>query len=43
MLPTPTKFDGKPYRFKTWLPTIKAKMRVDRTSIGEDIARFYYV
>jgi hypothetical protein len=43
VLPPPTKFDGKPYRFKTWLPSIKAKITVDGEAIGNDMARFYYV
>ena len=25
-LPDPTKFDGKQYKFKVWLPEIKAKL-----------------
>ncbi|KAF2178189.1 hypothetical protein K469DRAFT_718289 [Zopfia rhizophila CBS 207.26] len=43
VLPTPTKFDGKPYRFKTWLPTINAKIAVDGQAIGDDTAKFYFV
>ena len=43
VLPTPTKFNGKPYRFKTWLPTIKAKIAVDRQAIGDNTAKFYFI
>ena len=42
-LPIPTKFDGKAPRFKTWLPTIKAKIRVDGQAIGDNVARFYFI
>ena len=42
-LPDPAKFDGKAYRFDTWLPAIKAKLRVDRAALGNSIAQFYYV
>jgi len=42
-LPDPTKFDGKPYKFKVWLPEIKAKLQVDGEAIGDNIAQFYYV
>jgi hypothetical protein len=45
ILPDPIKFDGKAYHFDTWLPSIKAKLRVDGTSgaLGDSIAQFYYV
>jgi Retrotransposon gag protein len=45
ILPDPVKFDGKAYHFDTWLPSIKAKLRVDGTSgaLGDSIAQFYYV
>jgi hypothetical protein len=43
VLPIPTKFDGKQYRFKTWLPTIKAKIAVDGQAIGDETAKFYFV
>lgn len=43
ILPDPVKFDSKSYHFDTWLPSIKAKLRVDDDALGDDIARFYYV
>jgi hypothetical protein len=43
VLPDPAKFDGKAYHFDTWLPSIKAKLRVDGTALGDSIAQFYYV
>jgi len=42
-LPDPAKFDGKAYYFNTWLPAIKAKIRVDRAALGDSIAQFYYI
>jgi hypothetical protein len=42
-LPDPAKFDGKAYHFDTWLPAIKAKLRVDGAALGDSIAQFYYV
>lgn len=42
-LPDPTKFDGKAYHFDTWLPAIKAKLRVDGAALGDSITQFYYV
>jgi hypothetical protein len=42
-LPDPKEFDGKTYRFDTWLPSIRAKLRVDGHAIGDSIAQFYYV
>jgi len=42
-LPDPTKFDGKQYKFKVWLPEIKAKLQVDGEAIGDNTAQFYYV
>ena len=42
-LPDPVKFDGKAYRFDTWLPAIKAKLRVDGAALGDSIAQFYYI
>lgn len=42
-LPDPVKFDGKAYHFDTWLPAIKAKLRVDSRALGDNIAQFYYV
>ena len=39
ILPDPIKFDGKAYHFNTWLPLIKAKLRVDGASsaLGDSI------
>jgi hypothetical protein len=31
------------YKFDTWLPSIKAKLRVNGTAIGDATAQFYYV
>ena len=42
-LPNPEKFNGQSYRFDTWLPSIKAKLRVDGEAIGDSVAQFYYV
>ena len=42
-LPDPVKFDGKQHRFRVWLPEIKAKLRVDDESIGDETAKFFYV
>jgi hypothetical protein len=42
-LPDPEKFNGSAHRFDTWLPSIRAKLRVDGTAIGDSIAQFYYV
>ena len=39
----PAKFDSKAYHFDTWLPAIKAKIRVDGAALGDSIAQFYYV
>ena len=39
----PIKFDSKAYCFDTWLPAIKAKLRVNRAALGDLIAQFYYV
>jgi hypothetical protein len=43
VLPDPEKFDGKAYKFDTWLPLIKAKLRVDGEALGDSVAQFYYV
>ena len=43
VLPDPEKFSGQPYKFDTWLPSIKAKLRVDGDAIGDAVAQFYYV
>lgn len=42
-LPDPEKFTGHTLKFDTWLPSIKAKLRVDHAAIGDSIAQFYYV
>ena len=42
-LPDPDKFNGSTQRFDTWLPSIRAKLRVDGMAIGDPIAQFYYV
>ena len=43
VLPDPEKFNGQPYKFDTWLPSIRAKLRVDGEAIGDAVAQFYYV
>jgi hypothetical protein len=43
VLPDPEKFNGSAQRFDTWLPSIRAKLRVDGAAIGDSIAQFYYV
>jgi hypothetical protein len=43
VLPDPEKFTGQPHKFDTWLPSIKAKIRVDGEAIGDSVAKFYYV
>jgi len=30
-------------KFDTWLPSIRAKLRVDGAAIGDSVAQFYYV
>jgi hypothetical protein len=42
-LPDPEKFIGQVHKFDTWLPSIKAKLRVDGEAIGDPTAQFYYV
>jgi hypothetical protein len=42
-LPDPEKFNGQAHKFDTWLPSIKAKLRVDGPAIGDTVAQFYYV
>jgi hypothetical protein len=42
-LPDPEKFNGQVHKFDTWLPSIKAKLRVDGEAIGDPTAQFYYV
>ncbi len=43
ILPDPEKFTGQAYKFDTWLPSIKAKLRVDQAALGDSTAQFYYV
>ena len=42
-LPEPEKFSGQSLKFDTWLPAIKAKLRIDGAAIGDASAQFYYV
>ena len=42
-LPDPEKFAGQTYKFDTWLPLIKAKLRIDGAAISDATAQFYYV
>jgi len=42
-LPNPEKFNGQSSMFNTWLPSIKAKLRVNSTAIGDAVAQFYYI
>jgi hypothetical protein len=42
-LPDPEKFNGQAHKFDTWLPLIKAKLRVDSEAISDPTAQFYYV
>jgi len=42
-LPDPEKFTGQSLKFDTWLPSIKAKLRIDSLAIGDPVAQFYYV
>jgi hypothetical protein len=42
-LPDPDKFTGSALKFDTWLPSIKAKLRIDGEAIGDSVAQFYYV
>ena len=42
-LPDLEKFNGKTYKFNTWLPAIRAKLRIDNLAIGDSTAQFYYV
>jgi hypothetical protein len=37
VFPNPVKFDNKPYHFDTWLPSIKAKLRVDTKVLGDTV------
>ena len=39
----PEKFNGQVHKFDTWLPSIKAKLRVDGEAISDPTAQFYYV
>jgi hypothetical protein len=42
-LPDPEKFNGQVHKFDTWLPSIKAKLRVNGEAIGDPTAQFYYI
>lgn len=42
-LPDPDKFSGQSHKYDTWLPSIKAKLRIDGEAIGDSVAQFYYV
>lgn len=42
-LPDPDKFAGFAQKYDTWLPSIKAKLRVDANAIGDSVAHFDYV
>jgi retrotransposon gag protein len=42
-LPDPDKFTGTPLTWDTWLPLIKAKLRIDGDAIGGPEARFFYL
>ena len=37
-LPDPEKFAGNTYKFDTWLPLIKAKLRVNSIAISDLVA-----
>ncbi|RHZ43488.1 uncharacterized protein CDV56_100206, partial [Aspergillus thermomutatus] len=41
-LPDPEKFAGQSLKFDTWLPSIKAKLKIDGEAIGDAKAQFYY-
>ena len=43
VLPDVDKFDGTSYKWDTWRPMIKAKLRVDGRALGDLTAQFYYV
>jgi hypothetical protein len=42
-LPDPEKFAGSTYKFDTWLPLIKAKLRINGPAIRDSITQFYYI
>ena len=42
-LPDLEKFNGRTYKFNTWLPAIRAKLHIDGPAIGNSTAQFYYV
>jgi hypothetical protein len=42
-LPDPQRFNGLSHEFAPWLPSIKAKLRVDGAAIGNAYAQFFYV
>ena len=37
-LPDPEKFHGKTYKFDTWFPAIRAKLRINGPAIGNSTA-----
>src|SRR5215471_854278 len=43
ILSDPEKFTSTVYKFNTWLPSIKSKLRVDQAALEDSIAQFYYV
>lgn len=42
-LPDPEKFNGTQIMWDTWLPSIKAKLRIDGEAIGGPEAQFFYL
>ena len=42
-LPDLEKFNSKTYKFNTWLPVIRAKLRIDGLTISDSTAQFYYI
>ena len=40
-LPDPEKFNGQAHKFDTWLPSIKAKLRVDSEAIGDPTTQYH--
>jgi hypothetical protein len=43
VLPDPEKFNGTVYRWDTWYPQVKAKLRIDAEAISSAEAQFHYV
>ncbi|PMD50852.1 uncharacterized protein K444DRAFT_546494, partial [Hyaloscypha bicolor E] len=39
----PEKFNSQVYKFDSWLPLIKAKLRVNSKAISNTTTQFYYV